>query len=100
MSPRRRLESQQILHAVIDATPDAVFVKDLAGRYVLVNAAAARFIGLTQEEILGKQDLDIVEGPLPRFGGALHVRLYGRHGGAAQRGGVRRPVPAEAVHRR
>jgi len=28
--------AQDILQAVIEATPDAIFVKDLAGRYVLV----------------------------------------------------------------
>ena len=37
--------SSDILQAVIDATPDAIFVKDLDGRYVLVNDAAARFVG-------------------------------------------------------
>jgi len=31
--------SSDILQAVIEATPDAIFVKDLAGRYVLVNDA-------------------------------------------------------------
>ncbi len=59
MSPDRRPDSQHILHAVIDATPDAVFVKDLEGRYILVNAAAARFIGLSQDAVIGKHDLDI-----------------------------------------
>jgi two-component system, cell cycle sensor histidine kinase and response regulator CckA len=59
MSGDRRPDSQHILHAVIDATPDAVFVKDLEGRYILVNAAAARFIGLSQDEVIGKHDLDI-----------------------------------------
>ena len=52
-------DSLNILQAVIDATPDAIFVKDLEGRYVLVNAAAARFIGLEPGEIIGKHDLDL-----------------------------------------
>lgn len=34
--------SYDILQAVIEATPDAIFVKDLDGRYVLVNEAAGR----------------------------------------------------------
>jgi len=51
--------SDQILRAVIEATPDAIFVKDLQGRYVLVNAAAARFLGKSPEEILGKRDLEL-----------------------------------------
>ena len=36
--------ASDILQAVIDATPDAIFVKDLEGKYVLVNEAAARFV--------------------------------------------------------
>src|SRR5690349_14088241 len=51
--------SDQILRAVIEATPDAIFVKDLHGRYVLVNAAAARFLGKSPEEIIGKHDLEL-----------------------------------------
>jgi PAS domain S-box-containing protein len=51
--------SDQILRAVIEATPDAIFVKDLEGRYVLVNGAAARFLGKSPEEIVGKNDLEL-----------------------------------------
>jgi PAS domain S-box-containing protein len=51
--------SDQILRAVIEATPDAIFVKDLDGRYVLVNAAAARFLGKSPEEIVGRRDLEL-----------------------------------------
>lgn len=46
-----------ILLAVIDATPDAIFVKDLEGRYVLVNQAAAKFVRRTPAEVVGKHDL-------------------------------------------
>jgi PAS domain S-box-containing protein len=48
-----------ILRAVIEATPDAIFVKDLEGRYVVVNAAAARFLGRRPEDIIGKHDLEL-----------------------------------------
>src|SRR5262252_3117723 len=51
--------SDQILRAVIEATPDAIFVKDLDGRYVLVNAAAARFLGKSPVEIVGRHDLEL-----------------------------------------
>ena len=51
--------SSDILQAVIDGTPDAIFVKDLAGRYVLVNDAAARFLGRSPEEIVGKKDFEL-----------------------------------------
>ena len=51
--------ASDILLAVIDATPDAIFVKDLEGRYVLVNRAAARFVGRTPDEVIGKHDLEL-----------------------------------------
>src|SRR3954466_3653984 len=53
------IPSLAILQAVIEATPDAIFVKDLGGRYVVVNAAAARFLGKTPAEIVGKDDLEL-----------------------------------------
>jgi PAS domain S-box-containing protein len=51
--------SIDILRAVIEATPDAIFVKDLDGRYVVVNAAAARFLGRAPAEVIGKHDLEL-----------------------------------------
>ncbi len=51
--------ASDILQAVIDATPDAIFVKDLDGRYVLVNAAAAKFVGRAPADLIGKRDLEI-----------------------------------------
>jgi len=51
--------SLEILQAVIDATPDAIFVKDLEGCYVIVNEAAAKFLGKSPEEIVGKNDLEL-----------------------------------------
>jgi PAS domain S-box-containing protein len=51
--------SVDILQAVLEATPDAIFVKDLAGRYVLVNAAAARFLGRRPEDIVGRDDFEL-----------------------------------------
>ena len=51
--------ASDILQAVIDATLDAIFVKDLEGKYVLVNAAAARFVGLPPAEVIGKNDFEL-----------------------------------------
>jgi two-component system cell cycle sensor histidine kinase/response regulator CckA len=57
LTERERLA--HLLQAVIDGTPDAVFVKDLALRYLLMNAAGARFLGRPVEEVLGKDDLEL-----------------------------------------
>ena len=51
--------SYDILQAVIEATPDAIFVKDLDGRYVLINEAFARFLERSAAEIVGKNDLEL-----------------------------------------
>ncbi len=51
--------ASDILQAVIDATPDSIFVKDLDGKYVLVNEAAARFVALPPSEVIGKNDFEL-----------------------------------------
>lgn len=48
---------KRLFDAVISGTSDAVFVKDSRGRYVLVNEAAAGFVGKTRDEIIGRDDL-------------------------------------------
>jgi two-component system cell cycle sensor histidine kinase/response regulator CckA len=48
--------SRTMLAAIIDGTPDAVFVKDRAGRYLLINEAGAQALGRTVEEVVGRDD--------------------------------------------
>jgi two-component system cell cycle sensor histidine kinase/response regulator CckA len=55
------LPTADLLEAVIQATPDAIFVKDIAGRYVLVNDAFARFIGKSPAQIVGKHDFELYD---------------------------------------
>ncbi|HEV8582940.1 MAG TPA: PAS domain S-box protein [Thermoanaerobaculia bacterium] len=56
---RALVESHGLLNAVIEGTADAVFVKDLQGRYLMINSAGARFIGRPVEEIVGKDDREL-----------------------------------------
>ncbi|MBF0501247.1 MAG: PAS domain S-box protein [Candidatus Riflebacteria bacterium] len=49
----------QHLNAVASGTSDAVFVKDLAGRYQLFNEGAARLVGKSIAEVLGHDDTAI-----------------------------------------
>ncbi len=53
-------ESHTLLRAVIESTEDAVFIKDLAGRYLLINPAGARYFGSTPEAVIGKLDADFL----------------------------------------
>jgi len=48
--------SLDLLHAVTEGTTDAIFAKDVQGRYLMINSSGARLVGKTQEEILGQDD--------------------------------------------
>lgn len=48
--------SRRLLDAVVSGTSDAVFVKDLQGRYQLHNTAVARFVGKPFNTITGQDD--------------------------------------------
>lgn len=47
-----------LIHTMIQTTPDAVFIKDKLGRYVFVNPEAARIIGKPAVDIIGKDASD------------------------------------------
>ncbi|MBI2829304.1 MAG: PAS domain S-box protein [Acidobacteria bacterium] len=52
-------ESYVLLRAIVEGTDDLVFVKDLQGRYLMINAAGARLLGRSVEEIVGKGASDL-----------------------------------------
>jgi PAS domain S-box-containing protein len=54
------------LRAIVDNTSDAIFVKDLAGRYLLMNPAGARLCGMAPADIVGKTDADIFDADTAR----------------------------------
>lgn len=61
ISERRRALSalhrqSNFLSAITDSTSDAIFIKDLKGRYELINPAAAQFVGKQVRDLLGKDD--------------------------------------------
>lgn len=49
-------QNQELLDAVIQGSTDAIFVKDIQGRYVLVNGAAEQALNKSAAEVLGKDD--------------------------------------------
>lgn len=46
-------ESNALLRAVSDNTPDAIFVKDRSGRMIFANPAKLRLLGKEREEVIG-----------------------------------------------
>ena len=52
----RLVRNEQLMRSVLEGTADAVFVKDGEGKYLLFNAAAARFAGVMAEQVIGHDD--------------------------------------------
>ena len=60
--PRRAFGAEMsILRAIVDSTADHIHVKDLDGRYLLVNQADAEGFGLAPDEIVGRTDAELIE---------------------------------------
>ncbi|MCT7950389.1 ATP-binding protein [Ancylothrix sp. C2] len=53
-------QSYNLLQAVIEGTTDLIYVKNTQGRYVLINSAVAGVLGRSREEIIGKDDLELL----------------------------------------
>ncbi len=61
----QRLEqSEASLSAFFESMPDAVWFKDLMGRYVLCNPVKARLYGMTVEQLLGRTEVELVAAEL------------------------------------
>lgn len=52
-----------MLAAVIEGTTDDVFVKDVDGRFIAVNASAAQTVGRTRKELIGRTLHEVLPGP-------------------------------------
>ncbi len=52
-------DSEQKLRAIIEHSTDAIFIKDRAGRYLLMSPAGARQRGLTVSAMLGHTDAEL-----------------------------------------
>jgi PAS domain S-box-containing protein len=65
ISDRKRMErdlqrANAMLNAIIQASAAAIFVKDLDGRYVLVNPVTQRLLGRTELQLVGLTDHDLM----------------------------------------
>ncbi|WP_158219923.1 PAS domain S-box protein [Ideonella sp. A 288] len=51
-----QLRSAALVQALVSASPDVIFAKDLAGRYTLFNAGAERATGLPALQVIGRTE--------------------------------------------
>jgi two-component system, cell cycle sensor histidine kinase and response regulator CckA len=71
VSSRELEKNLSLLQGITEGTTDAVFVKDLDGRYRMINSAGARFLGHNVEEVIGKTDMELF---MPENGRAIMER--------------------------
>jgi PAS domain S-box-containing protein len=62
-------ESEDLLRAVTDNSPDAIYVKDRDSRWLMANPAVLRIVNKSAEEALGKTDLQLYVDP--EIGGTI-----------------------------
>jgi diguanylate cyclase (GGDEF)-like protein/PAS domain S-box-containing protein len=48
-----------LLDAILEGTTDAVYVKNVSARYILVNHIYCEYLGLSRSELLGKTDMEL-----------------------------------------
>jgi two-component system, NtrC family, sensor kinase len=51
---------RDLFHALVEELPDAIFIKDLQGRYIFINEVGARYLGKPVGDILGRKDADLM----------------------------------------
>ena len=56
---RENAEQRHLLNAIVDSTSDIVFVKDLEGRFVLVNPQVCELLGKPASKLLGRTAADL-----------------------------------------
>lgn len=71
ISSRELQKNLTLLQGITEGTTDAVFVKDLEGRYLMINTAGARFLGKSVKEVIGRVDAELFE---PEVGQAIMER--------------------------
>ncbi len=54
-------ESEEKLRAIIESSTDAIMLKDLDGRYLVINAAGASVLGRPIAEVIGKRDDELFD---------------------------------------
>ena len=56
---RELAESRELMQAIIENTTDAIYVKDLEGKYLLVNHAVEQVTGKSKSLLLGQDDFTL-----------------------------------------
>lgn len=94
-------ESEQRFRELFEGSPDAVFVEDLDGKVLDVNPAACQLHGLSREELIGRNVVDLTppgsrEKTLAEFRALVNGTSRQVEGGSQTRDGRTIPVEVRA----
>jgi PAS domain S-box-containing protein len=53
-------QSQKLLYDIINGFPSPIFVKDIEGRFLIINNKLEELLGVKNEELKGKTDYDLI----------------------------------------
>jgi PAS domain S-box-containing protein len=86
ITERKRTEdalrhSEERLRLITNLVPLGIFAKDAAGRHIFANPALAEFSGLSVEEMLGKDDFDLLTDKIQAEACRTHDLAVMRAGG-------------------
>ncbi len=56
---QQRMQQHRLTQEIIDNIPSAVYIKDLEGRYMVVNKKLCEIFGMTPQELLTHRDADL-----------------------------------------
>ncbi|MDT8338425.1 MAG: EAL domain-containing protein [Sulfurimonas sp.] len=54
-------KNDTLLKSIVNSSPDAIYAKDLEGKYILFNEAAAKMVNADIQNVLGKSDEEIFD---------------------------------------
>lgn len=57
-------KSREQLQSIIDNTTSVIYIKDIEGKYLLINSQYEKLFHITKKEIIGKTDFDIFPGEM------------------------------------
>ncbi|MFP2904115.1 ATP-binding protein [Pyxidicoccus sp. 3LFB2] len=72
--------TSEIFRSILEGTTDAVYTKDLEGRYQMINPAGAKAVGYSVEAMIGRTDQDLFSPEVARANAAndREVFAFGR----------------------
>lgn len=73
------LRQHTLLSTLLESSNDAIFAKDLAGRYLIANSACRQAMGRTTAEIIGRTDEELIPPERARLYRATDEQVLAEH---------------------